>query len=441
MPPVIDESHDARVRSWVIGVDGHRDFPLTNLPLGVFSNGVFAHGDDRPRGGVVVGGHILDLGVALSEGLLDAGFALAAQAPLNDFLSLGAGPRRALRRALFALLRVDSPQRQRAEALGERLLVPVAQSTLHLPVAIGDYTDFYAGIHHAENIGRMLRPDHPLLPNYKHVPIGYHGRASSVRVSGEPVCRPSGQIKGPDDTAPRFERSAKLDYETELGIIIGPGNRLAEPITIGDAADHIAGYCLLNDWSARDIQAWEYQPLGPFLAKSFHTTISPWLVTPEALAPFTTAQRARPSGDPHPLPYLYHQADQQAGALSIMIETSISTAGMRAAGLPAHRLSLSPTNALYWTPAQLLTHHASGGCNLRPGDLLGSGTISGETQDSFGSLMELSANGRKPLTLPNGEVRSFLDSGDEIIMRGFAERDGFAPIGFGEARGRIDAAR
>jgi fumarylacetoacetase len=316
----------------------------------------------------------------------------------------------------------------------EGCLHPAADCTLHLPATIGDYTDFFVSIHHATNVGKLFRPDSPLLPNYKWVPIGYHGRASTVRPSGVPVRRPNGQRKRPDETAPSFGPCRNLDYELELGVWIGPGNEQDTPIPIGRAAEHVAGYCLLNDWSARDVQAWEYQPLGPFLSKSFATTVSPWLVTPEALAPFRTAQPARPAGDPAPLPYLLDEADQREGAFEIELEVLLRTERMRAAGRKPHRLSLGSTRHMYWTVAQLVAHHTSNGCNLRPGDLFGSGTISAPTPDGYGSLLEITRGGQESVALPDGETRAFLEDGDEIVLRARARREGAAPIGFGECR-------
>ena len=305
---------------------------------------------------------------------------------------------------------------------------------MHLPCAIGDYTDFYVGIHHANNIGKQFRPDNPLLPNYKHIPIGYHGRASSVRPSGTPVRRPNGQTKAPDDAGPAFGPCQRLDYELELGVWIGSGNALGEPIRIDRAADSIAGYCLLNDWSARDVQAWEYQPLGPFLAKNFGSTISPWVITPEALAPFRIPQPPRPECDPTPLSYLVGAADQQGGALDLELEVLIATGTMRERGLPPHRLSASNARHMYWTAAQMIAHHTCGGCDLHPGDLLGTGTISGPDRASCGSILEATLGGKEPVRLETGEERRFLEDGDEILMRAIARRDGFATIGFGECR-------
>jgi fumarylacetoacetase len=319
----------------------------------------------------------------------------------------------------------------------EPCLFDRAAATPHLPAAIGDYTDFYVGIHHATNVGKVFRPDNPLLPNYKHVPIGYHGRASSIRPSGVPVVRPNGQRKAADADAPVFGPSQRLDYELEMGVWIGRGNALGTPIPISEAADHIAGLCLLNYWSARDIQAWEYQPLGPFLAKNFQSTISPWVVTGGALAPFRTAQPPRPEDDPKPLPYLWDEGDQAHGALAIELEVFLSTAQMRDAGMAPHRLSRGPAASMYWTIAQIVAHHSSNGCNLNPGDLLGTGTISAPTPDGYGSLLELSGGGKTPIALPTGETRTFLSDGDEITMRACAKAEGYVSIGFGDCTATI----
>jgi fumarylacetoacetase len=425
----VDHTHDPGLRSWVASANGHPDFPIQNLPFGVFSPPGGA-----PRGGVAIGDMILDLGALRDAGLLHgtAGAACAACAgpALNAFLALGAGPRRALRAAVSALLAEGEEGRP-------ALLHRVTDCTPHLPARVGDYTDFYAGIHHATNVGRLFRPDAPLLPNYKWLPIGYHGRASSLRPSGAEVRRPSGQRKHPDKAEPSFGPCERLDYELELGIWIGPGNALGTPVPIGRAHEHIGGYCLLNDWSARDLQAWEYQPLGPFLAKSFHTTISPWIVTPEALAPFRAAQPRRPEGDPGPLPYLLDEADQRMGALDLELEVLLLTRAMRARGMAPHRLSLGTALDLYWTPAQLLAHHTSNGCNLNPGDLFGTGTISSPTPEGCGSLLEITQGGREPVRLPFGETRRFLEDGDEVILRAWARQEGYVPIGFGACRGTI----
>jgi fumarylacetoacetase len=428
----LDATHDPARRSWVASANGHADFPIQNLPFGVFSPPGGA-----PRAGVAIGDSIFDLCAVLDAGLLEGEARRAVEATeggtLNGLLGPGAGPRGALRAQLSALLAEGSADRAKAEAC----LHDAAGCTLHLPAAIGDYTDFYVGIHHATNIGKVFRPDNPLLPNYKYVPIGYHGRASSVRVSGTPVRRPKGQLKAPDAPAPEYGPCRRLDYELELGVWVGPGNDLGDTIAIGDAPAHIGGYCLLNDWSARDIQAWEYQPLGPFLSKNFGSTISPWIITPEALAPFRAAQMPRLQGDPQPLPYLWDAADQDSGALAIDLTVLLMTPGLRAKHLPPHLLARSHTRHMYWTVAQMIAHHASGGCDLHPGDLLGSGTISTPDPGGYGSLLELTRGGTEPLELVTGEVRRFLEDGDEIILRAHATRPGAVGIGFGECRAVI----
>ncbi|QTH24236.1 fumarylacetoacetase [Rhizorhabdus wittichii] len=424
---MIDATHDPALKSWVPGADGHPDFPIQNLPYGIFSLG--ADGEKRPA--VAIGDKLLDLSAI--SGLLPVEL---RGSTLNALFALPAERRLALRHKLSELLSNGNHRPALEPHLHDRSAV-----TMHLPAAIGDYTDFYVGIHHANNIGRQFRPDNPLLPNYKYVPIGYHGRASSIRPSGVPLVRPKGQRKPPEADAPVVGPSARLDYELELGVWIGRGNELGEPIPIAEAADHIAGFCLLNDWSARDFQAWEYQPLGPFLAKNFQTTISPWVVTAEALAPFRIAQPARPEGDPKPLPYLWDEDDQAAGALGIELEVQLLTAKMREQGLPPHRLSKGPASNMYWTVAQIVAHHASNGCNLQPGDLLGTGTISAPTDDGCGSLMEISRGGTRPVTLPSGEERSFLQDGDEILLSATARADGHVPIGFGECRAVVLPAR
>ena len=428
----LDETHAPRLRSWVPEANGHPEFPIQNLPLGVFSPP-----GGTPRIGTAIGDQVLDL-----AGLLEAGFLTgaaadavraAANGSLNGLLALGAGPRKALRARLSELLREGAPERDQLAPLLSKL----ADCTLHLPARIGDYTDFYVGIHHATEVGKLFRPDNPLLPNYKYVPIGYHGRASSIRPSGTPVRRPNGQTKAPDAAAPVFGPSRRLDYELELGIWVGPGNEQGEPVPVAEAADHIAGFCLLNDWSARDVQAWEYQPLGPFLSKNFATSLSPWVVTMEALAPFRVPARARPAGDPAPLPYLSDAGDVALGGLDLVLEAWLLTPKMRAAGTSPHRLSSGNFRQMYWTLGQLLTHHASNGCNLQPGDLLGSGTVSGEAEDSRGCLLELTTRGAAPVKLPGGESRVFLEDGDEVILRGYAARPGARRIGLGECRGVV----
>ncbi|MEX5491848.1 fumarylacetoacetase [Pseudomonas asgharzadehiana] len=421
-------------RSWVASANGHRDFPLQNLPLGIFSiNG------SAPRSGVAIGDCIFDLHAALDAFDGEARRAVEATAggQLNAFFELGRGPRVALRERLLELLTEGSPLHAREAQVLHR----AAGCQLHVPARINDYTDFYVGIEHAQNVGKLFRPDNPLLPNYKYVPIGYHGRASTIRASGAEVRRPKGQTLPAGQAEPTFGPCARLDYELELGIWIGPGNAMGDSIAIGDAAEHIAGFCLLNDWSARDIQAWEYQPLGPFLSKSFITTISPWVVTAEALEPFRKAQPARPEGDPQPLPYLLDKRDQANGALDIELEVLLTTAAMREQNLPAHRLALSNSLHMYWTVAQLVAHHSVNGCQLQAGDLFGTGTLSGPQAGQFGSLLETTEGGKKVIELPSGEVRRFLEDGDEIILRARCKREGFASIGFGECRGTVVAAR
>lgn len=424
-----DFTHEAAATSWVEGANGHPDFPVQNLPLGVFSPT-----GGEPRGGAAIGDKILD--IAAVAGLLDSEARkvamLAGQGTLNDLLGAGNDALRALRQGLFRLL--SDPAH---EASVRPFLCDASDCTLHLPVKINDYTDFYTGINHAVNVGKLFRPDNPLLPNYKYVPIGYHGRASSVRLSGVDVVRPNGQTKAPDADAPAFGPCKRLDYELEMAIWVGQGNELGAPIPIGQAADHIAGVSILNDWSARDVQAWEYQPLGPFLAKNFHSSISPWIVTMDALAPYRTAQPARAAGDPDPLPYLFDEADQKEGAFGVTMEVYIRTAKMRDAGALPHKLSSGSMTAMYWTIAQLISHHSSNGCNLAPGDLLGTGTLSGVDDSSKGSLLELSDGGKQLIELPGGETRTFLQDGDELVITAFTEAPGFARIGFGECRAVI----
>lgn len=432
----IDETHDPKRTSWVESANGHPDFPIQNLPLGIFSMSA----DDEPRGGVAIGDKIVDLKALVADKLVSGDALTAAEAAsetsLNSLLALGPIPRIALRRALSDLLSDES----RRDAM-ELVLVDAEAAKLHLPTRIGDYTDFYVGIHHATNIGKLFRPDNPLLPNYKYVPIGYHGRASSVRPSGQVVTRPLGQRRAPGEEVPQFGPTRRLDYELELGIWVGEGNALGERIPIGEAERHLAGLSLLNDWSARDFQAWEYQPLGPFLAKNFMTTVSPWIVTAEALAPFRVAQPARPEGDPQPLPYLWDEDDQAHGAFSLTLETHLLTAQMKAAGMAPVQLSKGPATSMYWTVAQMLAHHSSNGCNLSPGDLLGSGTISAADRDGLGSLMEISQGGKQPIDLPDGETRVFLEDGDEVILAARAAAEGFVSIGFGPCIGCVEAAR
>jgi len=435
---VIDETHRADLRSWVDSAnDSAGDFPIQNLPLGVVRHG----SSDTPLAAVAIGDQVMLLGVAVRRGLLTGPAAEAAAAcaggVLNPLMALGPSARRALRAGLVEALRHDSETGRRARTLRSELLANVADVELLVPADIGDYSDFYASVHHATNLGSMFRPDNPLLPNYKYVPIGYHGRASSIVASGKGIVRPHGQTKAETDPAPTFGPTKRLDYELEVGVFVGSGNRLGEPIPMAGAEDRMFGLCLVNDWSARDVQAWEYQPLGPFLAKNFATTVSPWVVTLDALAPFRAPAFRRPEGDPAPLPYLASTANETSGGFDIQLEVWIRSARMRADGTPACGLSHVRFTEMYWTLAQLLTHHASNGCNLEPGDLLASGTVSGASKDSRGCLQELTWRGTEPITLPSGETRRYLEDGDEVILRGFCERDGFARIGFGECRGTV----
>ena len=436
MKPVLDETHDSKVQSWVESANvAGSDFPIQNLPIGVFRRrdaGAVA------RVGVAIGDRVLDVAGVRSEGWLTEESLLAANAcasdSLNSLMTLGAGPRRALRRRVHAILRQEASASDRQAAT--RHLVAQSDVDMLLPAAVGDYTDFYASIFHATNVGKLFRPDNPLLPNYKYIPIGYHGRTSSLVPSGTPVRRPCGQTRD-GDAAPKFGPSKALDYELELGFFVSAGNTLGETIPIGEAEEHIFGICLVNDWSARDIQAWEYQPLGPFLAKSFATSLSPWVVTMEALAPFRTAAFVRGEGDPAPLPYLFGESDQEQGGLDLWLEVSMLSVRMREAGIAPVVLGRSNFRDMYWTMAQMLTHHASNGCNLRSGDLLASGTVSGADKTACGSLLELTSRGKDPVTLPTREQRKFLEDGDEIILRGFCERDEFRRIGLGSCRGTI----
>ncbi len=424
MSDTTDPTNNPDLVSWVESAAPGSDFPVQNLPLGIFSES-----KGRRRPGVAIGDYILDLN-AIAD-LLDEQWADDfAQPVLNGWLARGHEAQHALRERLSELL-TDERFRDSVEPQ----LIGQSEVRMHVPCLVGDYTDFYVGIHHATNVGKQFRPDNPLLPNYKYVPIGYHGRASSVRVSGEDVTRPSGQRKAPDADSPEYGPSRRLDYELELGLWVGPGNRLGEPIPIDEAPSHIAGWCLLNDWSARDIQAWEYQPLGPFLAKNFLTSVSPWIVTSEALEPFRVPMPPRPDGDPEPLPYLQGNGDS---AFAIQLEVTLSTAKMRQQGLAAKTLSRgSASAAMYWSAAQIVTHHSANGCNLQPGDLIGTGTLSTADDNGLGSMLEISRGGKQPLELPTGESRSFLEDGDEVTLRAWCEAEGAVRIGFGECVGRV----
>jgi fumarylacetoacetase len=421
--------------SWVDSAnDPACGFPLQSLPYCVFS------GDDRrARPGVGIGAFVLDLcwckGAGLFEGLPAHLQAACEARTLNPLIASGAAAQEALRNRLMDLLDAEADPATR-DQIGSALS-PVQAVTLLKPVESANYTDFYASIHHATRVGRLFRPEQPLLPNYKFVPIGYHGRASSVVVSGTPVRRPNGQTRPEAGSIPSFGPTRFLDYEVEVGMYIGSGNSLGESIAIDQAGDHIFGLSLLNDWSARDIQSWEYQPLGPFLAKSFSTSVSPWVVPMAALAQFRVPAALRPAGDPEALSYLFDATDQRTGAIDLKVEAWLLTAAMRDTGHAPHRVSQANLRDLYWTPAQLIAHHTSNGCNLLPGDLLATGTISGREDDAAGCLLELTAGGKQPIVLPNGERRRALEDGDEVILKGFCRREGFPEVFLGECRGLV----
>jgi fumarylacetoacetase len=438
MPTTLNETHDAALTSWVESAEEPgAEFPIQNLPFGVFRRA-----GAGPRVGVAIGDRILDVAAAADAGLLGGAAAEAAaacRAPvLNRLLALGPSHWSELRAALSRLLRRDNAEARRRAAA---ILVDRLDAEMALPIDIGDYTDFFAARAHAENAGRIMGRPEPLLPNYRYVPVAYHSRSSSVVVSGTPIVRPTGQFMAKGAAAPSFGASRRLDYELEVGAVIGPGNALGRPIPLAAAEDHVFGLCLLNDWSARDIQAWEGQPLGPFLAKNFASTISPWIVTLEALAPFRAARAARPAGEPEPLPHLDTAEDLRSGAIDLAVEAWIETAAMRKAGAEPARVSRARFRDMYWTVFQMVAHHTSNGCNLRPGDLLGSGTVSGAERESAGCLLERSWGGAEPFRLANGETRTFLEDGDRVIFRATAEKDGFRRIGFGACEGTITPAR
>jgi fumarylacetoacetase len=419
----LNATHDSQLRSWVASANkAGADFPIQNLPFGTYS--LTPQGERRI--GIAIGDQVLDLRAA----------GLVHVSDMNALMATSPQEMSALRAAISqGLTEGSAKQREWSGFLHAQDAV-----TLHLPCRIGDYTDFYTGIHHATTVGKLFRPDAPLLPNYKWVPIAYHGRASSIGVSGQQFPRPLGQTKGPNEEAPVLRPSHRLDYELELGVLVGQGNALGEAVGMEQAEAHAFGMVLLNDWSARDVQAWEYQPLGPFLAKNFASTISPWIVTLEALAPFRAAF-SRPEGDPQPLPYLDSPGNRQQGSLDVELEVWLHTQAMRDASQGPERLSQSNFRDAYWTVAQMLTHHTVNGCNLQPGDLLGSGTLSGARPEQAGSLLELSAGGKNALTLSNGETRTFLEDGDAVILRAWCEREGFQRIGFGECWGQVLPAR
>ncbi|MBR9911964.1 MAG: fumarylacetoacetase [Gammaproteobacteria bacterium] len=433
-----NETHDPSLTSWVAAANQPAsDFPIQNLPFAEFRR---RGSSEAFRGGVAIGDQIVDLAALAAAQIFDGDAQRAAEAcagpTLNEFMGMGKEAWSALRLALSRCLRTGSAR----QSTVQYWLVPQAEAEYSLPCQIGDYTDFYTSVYHATNVGRQFRPDNPLLPNYKWIPIGYHGRASSIDVSGQSFPRPKGQTKAPDATEPGFGPCQRLDHELEVGILIGPGNALGEPIPIEAAEDHVFGLCLFNDWSARDIQAWEYQPLGPFLSKNFASTISPWIVTMEALAPFR-APFAHPEDDPQPLPYLDSAANRERGGLDIGLQVLIQTEQMRRDKLAPEAIAHSNFVHSYWTIAQMVTHHTVNGCNLRPGDLFGSGTQSGPQPAEAGSMLELSRGGKEPITLSNGETRAFIEDGDTLVIRGSCAREGAARIGFGEVASTVLPAR
>jgi fumarylacetoacetase len=433
---------DPALRSWVKSAQAPgTDFPIQNLPYGVGR----IPGESAPRIVVAIGDRVLNLHALAEAGVLtgieDVAVTACRQSALNALMALPRASLRTLRERLSALLEEARVETMPHRGAVETALKPQSAVELLLPTSIGDYTDFYASIFHATNVGKLFRPDNPLLPNYKYVPIGYHGRASSIVSSGTAVRRPRGQLAGAAGEAPIFAPTRLLDYELEVGAFVGKPNPLSEPVPIDESREHIFGLCLLNDWSARDIQSWEYQPLGPFLAKSFATTVSPWIVTYDALEPFRVPACARSEEDPAPLPYLTGGDDQRRGGFNVQLEVYLETPRMHQAGEAPFLLSRSNLRELYWTLAQMLTHHTSNGCNLQTGNLLATGTVSGSATTARGCLLEITARGAQPVILRNGETRKFLEDGDTVIFRGYCEREGAARIGFGECRGTVLPAR
>ncbi|HMC54360.1 MAG TPA: fumarylacetoacetase [Gemmatimonadaceae bacterium] len=434
-----DGTHDPSLQSWVATANAEEaDFPIQNLPFGVFRR---RDARESARIGVAIGDRVLDLGACAKAGLLEGVPAslgrFMGDDSLNRLMGEGREAARMLRRAATAILQMGNVSAQRR---ADAIAIALTDVELLLPVHVGDYSDFYASVDHATNVGSMFRPDNPLLPNYRYVPIGYHGRASSLVMSGTAVKRPRGQTRDDAQAPPTFGPTRRLDYELEVGAYVAPGNALGAPIPIGEAEQHLWGVSLVNDWSARDIQTWEYQPLGPFLAKSFATTVSPWVVTLDALAPFRTAPPVRGNGEPQPLPYLANEDDRASGAIDLTLEVWLQSVQMRREGRAAVRLSSASFRQMYWTFAQMLAHHSSNGCNMRTGDLIASGTVSNAAKDSRGCLLELTWRGEEPITLPSGEKRTFLADGDEVVMRGYGQRDGARRIGLGECRGTVAPA-
>ncbi len=456
MPYAIDETHDQNLKSWVESAnDPKSDFPIQNLPFVMFD-------DDSSSCSyiaVAIGDKVLNLHVLEEQGFFDEKTWDELSfygCSLNGMANASYETRKRFRTRLQDLLKVDGCDDLRKCEFLDSVLKDRGQVKMTMPFEIGDYTDFYASLFHATNVGCMFRPDNPLLPNYKHIPIGYHGRASSIVPSGTSIKRPVGQQAPTEEGgSPGFGPCKLLDYEMEMGVVVGRGNELGEPVSIEDAEDHMLGLCILNDWSARDLQKWEYVPLGPFLAKNFASTVSPYIVTMEALAPFRCPAEERDASDPQPLPYMDSDANRKAGGFDIKVEVHIASAKMREQGMEPVHLSTANLKDMYWTLAQMITHHTVNGCNLQPGDLLGSGTISGPTRGARGSMLELTWDGdpfanppisapgtqRTPIVLPTGEERKFVGDGDEIIMKAYCEREGYRRIGFGECRGIIEPAR
>jgi fumarylacetoacetase len=432
----LNETHDLTLKSWVTSANQTDcDFPIQNLPFAIFRR---VGSSEAFRGGVAIGDQVIDLACVAENKFFSGEAADAVQAcsqpTLNQFMGMGSAYASALRLVLSRALREGSDK-----AL-ERCLIAQSDVEFDLPATIGDYTDFYTSVHHATSVGKLFRPDNPLLPNYKWVPIGYHGRSSSIGVSGQTFHRPMGQTKAPDAEAPTLGPCKRLDYELELGIYIGQGNKMGDRIALDNSDDHVFGFCMFNDWSARDIQAWEYQPLGPFLAKNFASTVSPWIVTLEAMAPYRTSW-TRDIADPQPLPYLESDSNREQGAFDIKLEVLIQTEKMRKENQLPTSVSLSNFSYSYWTVAQMVAHHTVNGCNLKPGDFLGSGTQSGPEYEQSGSLLELSRGGKEAIELANGESRTFLNDGDTVVLKGWCQKEGAARIGFGEVSSTVLPAK
>jgi len=430
----VNQSHNPELKSWVTSAnEAGTEFPIQNLPFGIFRR---RDSEENFRGGVAIGDQIVDLKVAHKAGVFSMALTPALktlyQARLNAFMALGTSNWSALRQELSQALQSGSNK----QATLENCLVAQSNAQYQVPAQIGDYTDFYSSIHHATNVGKLFRPDNPLLPNYQWIPIGYHGRSSSIMVDGHEFHRPIGQLKAPDAETPVLAPCKRLDYELEVGIYIGQGNALGQAIELDSAEQHVFGLSLLNDWSARDIQAWEYQPLGPFLSKSFASTVSPWIVTMEALAPFRSAWD-RAEDHPQPLPYLDSASLRGQGAIDMQLEVLLQTKAMRDQNMAAERLALSNFKESYWSVSQMVAHHSVNGCNLQAGDLFGSGTQSGTTKQSVGALLEATEGGKHAITLSNGEQRTFLEDGDTVILKGWCEREGQTTIGFGQAAATV----